>query len=160
MMTATTQGDPLDEITGAAVTVRRTVAWHETDAAGHNHFTAAFRWMEEAEHRLYRALGIGPSMVDIIPRVHIEIDYRDRLFFGEEIEVTLGVVSVGRTSCRFAMQVRTERGEAISSRHVIVHAASTTEGSAPWPDDVRAALESGARFRADLVGPDPELTGR
>lgn len=143
--------DPLDDITGATITMRRLVAWHETDAAGHNHFTAAFRWMEEAEHRLYRRLGIGTTMVDVIPRVHIEVDYRDRLFFGEAIDVTVGVISVGRSSARFAFGVRTDRGEAISGSYVIVHAAGTTQGSAPWPDAVRAALGTPGAYRVDLV---------
>lgn len=143
---------PLDEITGASITMRRLVAWHETDAAGHNHFTAAFRWMEEAEHRLYRCLGIGTSMVDVIPRVHIEIDYRDRLFFGEPIDVTVGVIAVGRSSARFAFGVRSGRGEAVVGSYVIVHAASTTEGSAPWPQEVRAALTAPSTHRVDLVG--------
>ena len=39
---------------GASIEVRRRVAWNETDAAGHNHFTAVFRWIEEAEHSLMR----------------------------------------------------------------------------------------------------------
>lgn len=142
---------PLTEITGASITMRRLVAWHETDAAGHNHFSAAFRWMEEAEHRLYRRLGIGTTMVDVIPRVHIEVDYRDRLFFGEAIDVTVGVISVGRSSARFAFGVRSERGEAIAGSYVIVHAAGTTQGSAPWPDAVRAALEAPGGHRVDLV---------
>ena len=147
-------GNPLDTIAGASITMRRLVAWHETDAAGHNHFTAAFRWMEEAEHRLYRVLGIGTTMVDVIPRVHIEVDYRDRLFFGEAIDVTVGVISVGRSSARFAFGVRTVRGEAISGSYVIVHAAGTTEGSAPWPDPVRVALTIPGAHAVDLVGED------
>ena len=146
--------NPLDAITGASITMRRLVAWHETDAAGHNHFTAAFRWMEEAEHRLYRCLGVGASMVDVIPRVHIEVDYRDRLFFGEAIDVTVGVMGLGRSSARFAFGVRTGRGEAISGSYVIVHASSTTEGSAPWPDPVRVALTIPGAHAVDLVGED------
>jgi YbgC/YbaW family acyl-CoA thioester hydrolase len=134
-------------ITGARVIVQRYVAWGETDAAGHNHFAAAFRWLEESEHALYRCLGFSAEFIDRVPRVHIDIDYRDRLYFGQLIEVELGVVSVGGSSCRFAMRVRREGVEVISASYVVVHVAGTTEGGAPWPAELRSALESDVAYR-------------
>ena len=145
---------PLEEVTGAQVLVRRTVAWHETDAAGHNHFAAAFRWLEEAEHRLYRCLDFDPALIERIPRVHIEVDYRDRLYFGQVIDVMVGVIAVGRSSCTFAFGVRTASGDlAVEGRYVIVHAASTSDGAAPWPDALRSALGAPSAHVVDLVGP-------
>ncbi|MFM1917099.1 MAG: hypothetical protein RJB01_614 [Actinomycetota bacterium] len=140
------QDDPA-VITGARVIVQRYVAWGETDAAGHNHFAAAFRWLEESEHALYRCLGFSAEFIDRVPRVHIDIDYRDRLYFGQLIEVELGVVSVGSSSCRFAMHVRREGAEVISASYVVVHVAGTTEGGTPWPPDLRSALESDVVYR-------------
>lgn len=134
-------------ITGARVIVQRHVAWGETDAAGHNHFAAAFRWLEESEHALYRCLGFSAEFIDRVPRVHIDIDYRDRLYFGQLIEVELGVISVGSSSCRFAMHVRREGVEVISASYVVVHVAGTTEGGTPWPADLRSALESDVVYR-------------
>lgn len=127
--------------------VQRYVAWGETDAAGHNHFAAAFRWLEEGEHTLYRCLGFSADFIDRVPRVHIDIDYRDRLYFGQLIEVELGVVSVGNSSCRFAMRVRRENAEVISASYVVVHVAGTTEGGAAWPAELRSALESDVVYR-------------
>lgn len=48
-----------EEITGAKIVQHRTLAWAETDAAGHNHFSAALRWLEEAEHLLWARLGLA-----------------------------------------------------------------------------------------------------
>lgn len=128
---------------GASIVVHRTVAWNETDAAGHNHFSAAFRWMEEAEHALYAGLGLDMAIIDRVPRVHIDIDYAARLYFGEQIAVTVAVTRVGTSSCSLAFAIRKQDGTtAISGTYVIVHAASTTEGSAPWPADIRDALTS------------------
>ena len=59
----------MGEITGARVCVTRTVAWGETDAAGHNHFSAAFRWLEETEHALYQCLGFDIEMTDRLYRI-------------------------------------------------------------------------------------------
>ncbi len=129
---------------GTGIVVHRTVAWNETDAAGHNHFSAAFRWMEEAEHALYAGLSLDPSIIDRVPRVHIDIDYAARLYYGEPITVRVAVTRVGTSSCSLEFQIRKDDGAvAISGTYVIVHAASTTEGSAPWPADIRAALTSG-----------------
>ena len=131
------------EITGAEIRMHRTVAWNETDAAGHNHFTAAFRWMEEAEHQLYRALGFATEVIDRVPRVHIEIDYADRLYFGQPIEVVVGVVRVGSSSCTLAFRVVEESGTvAMRGTYVIVHTASTSTGGAPWPEPLRSALST------------------
>ena len=134
----------MSESTGSSVLVHRLVAWNETDAAGHNHFSAAFRWLEEAEHELLRSVGMPAEEIARIPRVHIDIDYKDRLYFGQEIVVQVTVAKVGTSSCTYNFEVRTEEGVvAVSGSQVVVHASSTSEGSAPWPTDIRAALLDG-----------------
>jgi YbgC/YbaW family acyl-CoA thioester hydrolase len=140
---------------GASITVRRRVAWNETDAAGHNHFTAVFRWIEEAEHALFRSIGADTSMIARIPRVHIEVDYFDRLYFDELIEVRVGVVKVGNSSCGFDFEVRkADGGRAIGGSYVIVHASGTASGSAPWPERVRSALSLPADASSDVLRVD------
>lgn len=138
----------------ASVVVHRRVAWNETDAAGHNHFSAVFRWIEETEHELYRQLGFDSAMIDRIPRVHIEADYRQRLYFGQWIAVEVAVASVGRASCEFTFTVRTEDDQvAAEGRYVIVHVSSTSTGATPWPEGIRTALTTDRKFavRAGLV---------
>ncbi len=130
---------------GASIEVRRRVAWNETDAAGHNHFTAVFRWIEEAEHSLMRSLGAETAMIARIPRVHIDVDFHDRLYFGEVIDVRVGVVRVGTSSCAFEFEVRKADGtRAISGNYVIVHASGTTSGAEPWPEALRERLANGS----------------
>ena len=41
-----------------AFVLRRRVHFYETDAAGIVHFSTFFRYMEEAEHALWRAAGL------------------------------------------------------------------------------------------------------
>ena len=51
---------------------RRRVQFSETDLAGIAHFSAFFRFMEEAEHALWRAAGLSIGAADITggwPRV-------------------------------------------------------------------------------------------
>ena len=138
------QGKYVSESAGSSVIVHRLVAWNETDAAGHNHFAAAFRWLEEAEHALLRSIGMPAEEFARIPRVHIDIDYKDRLYYGQEIAVQFTVVKVGTSSCTYEFEVRTESGAvAVSGTLVVVHASSTSEGSAPWPAAIREALLGG-----------------
>ncbi len=137
---------------GASLTMRRRVAWNETDAAGHNHFTAVFRWIEEAEHALFRSIGAETSMIARIPRVHIDVDYFDRLYFDEVIEVRVGVVKVGNSSCGFDFEVRkADGGRAIGGSYVIVHASGTASGSEPWPTALRDSLSQIAAFEQEVT---------
>ena len=138
--------DPLDEVTGARIIVTRRLAWHETDASVHNHFAAALRWVEEAEHQMYRCIG-ETDHIPVIPRVHVEVDYSARLYFNDLLTVSVGVIKVGGSSCTFGFGVHREDGVcAVSGRIVIVHASSTTEGSAPWPPTLREALAAPRDF--------------
>lgn len=132
---------------GAAIVMRRTLAWAETDAATHNHFSAVFRWIEDAEHQLYRCLGLGLEMTSRVPRVHLEVDYSARILYAEQIDVRVGVASLGRASCTYEFTVDKVDGErAASGRYVVVHVSGTSTGSDPWPDEVRAALASPTTF--------------
>ena len=132
---------------GSQLTVYRMLAWNETDAAGHNHFSAATRWLEEAEHALYRALGIDLGLIDRIPRVKVHIEYFRRLYFGQILRIDLRVVRVGRSSATFGFEIRDPQGElAVAGEYTVVHVATTDSGSESWPEDVRAALLRGDRL--------------
>ena len=90
-------------------------------------------------------------MIDRVPRVHVEADYRARLYYGDVIECEVGVVAVGTSSCTFALRVRRGGEVAITGEYVVVHVAANDQGSAPWPDAMRAALASPAAFTVDSV---------
>lgn len=135
------------DVGGASIVMHRRLAWNETDAAGHNHFSAAFRWMEEAEHSLFDCLGLSEEMIDRLPRVHIDIDYSARVLYGEELIVRVGVAKVGGSSCTFSYTVdKADGSRAVTASYVVVHVSSTTEGGAPWPDSTREALLSPVEF--------------
>lgn len=135
---------------GAAIVVRRSLAWAEVDGASHNHFSALFRWLEDAEHQLYRCLGFDREMIARVPRVHLEVDYSARIRYGDEIEVRVQVRDLGRASCTYGFSVDRADGErAASGRYVVVHVADTSSGSAPWPEQMRAALSAPVTWRVE-----------
>jgi acyl-CoA thioester hydrolase len=76
----------------------RRVQFHETDAAGLVHFSCFFRYMEEAEHALWRAAGLSIHPPDTEvgwPRRSTGFEYYRALRFEDEFEVTIRVVALG-----------------------------------------------------------------
>ncbi|AUY52666.1 2-aminobenzoate-CoA ligase [Streptomyces sp. CB01881] len=127
----------------ASVAVERRVEWSDTDAAGHYHFSAVQRWVEAAEAVLLRRLGLA-GLFGRIPRVHFEADYRERLWFGDQVRTELRVLRVGGSSLHYAFEVHGPQGLAAAGRMSVVHAAPQAKGTEPWPAEVRRALaESG-----------------
>jgi acyl-CoA thioester hydrolase len=78
---------------------RRRVQFAETDLAGIAHFSAFFRFMEEAEHALWRAAGLSIGKAEETggwPRVSASFDFKSPLRFEDEFDVAiqLGVVTL------------------------------------------------------------------
>jgi len=84
--------------------LKRRVQFYETDAAGIVHFSWFFRYMEEAEHALWREAGlsIAPPGSDIgWPRVAASFDFHRALHFEEEFEVWLRVAAIANKTIRY-----------------------------------------------------------
>ncbi len=137
--------------------MQRRVEWADTDGAGHQHFTAVLRWLEEAETCLHERLGIIDRTWGHIPRVRLEVDFTARLYFRDVVDVELRVLEVGRSSVRYAFSVR--RGQDLAARGsmVVVHCDSDPARGQPqeWPDDVRAALTTGGEQLPEVLGANP-----
>jgi acyl-CoA thioester hydrolase len=71
----------------------------DTDASGRIHFTAAFRWAEITEHALLRSLGVQD--IAQLPRVAVAASYLAPLKLGDELDLTLNLVRMGRSSLTF-----------------------------------------------------------
>jgi acyl-CoA thioester hydrolase len=121
------------------VTVERRVEWHDTDAAGHQHYSAILRWAEDAEAELLRQRGLA-WLFGRTPRVRHEVTYRGRLWFGETTSTRLWIDDVGRTSLRYGFEVSGPNGAAADGVVVVVHAEPESPSATPWPEEVRAAL--------------------
>jgi acyl-CoA thioester hydrolase len=135
---------PVQPAGRAAIMVRRRVEWSDTDAAGHYHHSAVIRWVEAAEAALYRALGCE-SLFGVIPRIHYDVRYSARLWFGDVVEVHLRVARVGRTSLTHAFDVLHDGVSAASGTVSVVHTPDSSAGSQPWPETLRHDFEEGGR---------------
>jgi YbgC/YbaW family acyl-CoA thioester hydrolase len=126
--------------------LRRRVNFYETDCAGIVHFSWFFRYLEEAEHAMWRAAGlsIAPAAAAVgFPRVNASFDYHRPLRFEDEFEVLVRVAAIGRSSMRYDCvismgDVRIATG---TTTMVCVVKDATGVKSAPFPEDVISRFE-------------------
>jgi acyl-CoA thioester hydrolase len=119
----------------AEVAIERTVEWYDTDAAGHQHHSCVARFVEAAEAELLRGHGLA-WLFGRTPRVRHEINYRNRLWFGETVRVRLRVQRLGNTSLTYEFEVRGKDGLAADGVLVVAHAEPEWPTATPWPRDV------------------------
>ena len=87
----------------------RRVLFHETDMAGVVHFSCYFRYMEEAEHALWRAAGLSIARRGSNigwPRVAASCDYRMPLYFEDEFDVRVRIAAISNRTIRYACLLR------------------------------------------------------
>jgi acyl-CoA thioester hydrolase len=88
--------------------IKRRVQFYETDAAGIVHFSWFFRYMEEAEHALWREAGLSihPPGADIgWPRIAASFDFHRALAFEEEFEIWLRITDMTRQTIGYSCLV-------------------------------------------------------
>lgn len=125
---------------GPGAAIKRVVEWPDTDAAGHYHHSTVLRWVEAAEAELYAQHDLL-GLFGVVPRVHLEVNHRARLWFMEEVEIVLDVERLGRSSITFAFTVHREGELAVDGSMTAVHIDQAAGKSVPWPDEVRAVLK-------------------
>src|SRR6266566_4809337 len=84
--------------------LRRRVNFYETDAAGMVHFSWFFRYMEEAEHALWREAGLSihPHHSEIgWPRIAASFEFRRPLCFEDEFDVILRIAEMTKKRIRY-----------------------------------------------------------
>jgi YbgC/YbaW family acyl-CoA thioester hydrolase len=107
----TTPGSPCSEHT-----IRRRVFFYEVDSAGIVHFSNYFRYMEEAEHALWRAAGLSIAHREGgvgFPRVAASFEYKRPLRFEDEVDIRIRITAISQRSMKYTCEL-TRDGEAIA----------------------------------------------
>ena len=105
----------------AFVTSRR-VEFSDTDAAGMMHFTAFFRMMEQAEHDLFRSVGLSIIEHDAEgtiswPRVSAKCDFQAAAHFADLLEIEVRIARLGQRSVTYAHRF-VHNGQSLASGEV------------------------------------------
>ena len=97
-------------------TIRRRVFFYEVDSAGIVHFSNYFRYMEEAEHALWRAAGLSIAHREAgvgFPRVAASFEYKRPLRFEDEVDIRIRITAISQRSMKYTCEL-TRDGEAIA----------------------------------------------
>lgn len=132
--------------------LKRRVQFYETDTAGIVHFSWFYRYMEEAEHALWRAAGLSIAPADTavgFPRVAASFDFRRPLRFEDEFEVHIRIVAIGTRSIRYATQVKKD-GAAVATGSLTIACIAKQPGgplrSTEIPPDIAGRFEVAPPF--------------
>ena len=122
----------------------RRAQFAETDTAGVAHFSCYLRYMEEAEHALWRAAGlrIYPPDGDLVfPRVSATVDFLAPLYFEDEFEVRIRVAEMTQRSIRYdAIIASGDTRVATGSMTVVCARRGTPLRAVEIPEAIRLAL--------------------
>lgn len=121
----------------------RRVEFADTDMAGVAHFSWIARYMEEAEHALWRAAGLSivPDDRSIgFPRVAVSINFKAPLYFEDEFDVDVTVTAISRRSITYAHTIT--RGDVlIATGTMTAVCVKKTDGKMESTDLPAAILE-------------------
>lgn len=132
--------------------LKRRVQFYETDTAGIVHFSCFYRYMEEAEHALWRAAGLSIAPPDAavgFPRVAASFDFHRPLRFEEEFEVLIRIAAIGARSIRYTAHV-TKDGAAVATGSLTIACVSKGAGAPLRSTEIPPAIAG--RFE---VAPPP-----
>jgi YbgC/YbaW family acyl-CoA thioester hydrolase len=93
---------------------KRRVEFAETDMAGQVHFANFFRYMEEAEHAIWRKAGMriaAEGRTHQWPRISAQCDFKSRLRVDDEFEVRTEMAKVTNRTIQWAHTLM--RGETL-----------------------------------------------
>jgi YbgC/YbaW family acyl-CoA thioester hydrolase len=128
-------------------TYRRRVTYPETDAAGIVHFTNFFKYVEEAEHAMWRSAGLSVAERDSEigwPRIAASLQYRKSLKFEDEFEVHIRVVEKTARTLRYGAILRKD-GAVVAEGSITVICVRRRPGEdakvADIPPEVDASFE-------------------
>jgi 4-hydroxybenzoyl-CoA thioesterase/acyl-CoA thioester hydrolase len=101
---------------------QRRVEFCETDAAGIAHFSAFFPYMEQAEHALFRDLGLSVVVKDeegvlSWPRVKAACEYRGTVKFEDVLDISVAVEKLSTRSVTYAFEF-SHQGRAVATGSV------------------------------------------
>ena len=130
--------------------LHRRVNFYELDPAGIVHVSWFFRYMEEAEHAMWRSAGVSIAPQDAggaFPRVAATFDYHRPLRFEDEFDVTIRIAAIAEKTIRYDCVVtRGDTRIATGSMTVacVTRQADGTMKAVPIPPEIAARFEVAA----------------
>lgn len=132
------------------LTIKRRIAFSQTDAAGLIHFTTYFTLMEEAEAELFRLLGIPLLQKDSTtvcgyPRVDCQCKFIRPVRFDDLVRVELGIAEIRANRIHYQVSFFNPAGELCAQGSMVTAFVSGDHcgklSASRMPEAARRALE-------------------
>lgn len=134
--------------------LRRRVQFYETDPAGIVHFSWFFRYMEEAEHALWREAGLriaSPDSEISWPRVAASFDFHAPLYFEDEFDVCLRVAGLTNRTIRYVCLIT--RGDVkIATGNLTIACVIKRPGASMKPMQIPSEIAATFQVAAGVEG--------
>jgi acyl-CoA thioester hydrolase len=123
--------------------IKRRVQFYETDMAGIVHFSWFFRYMEEAEHEMWRAAGVTIAGGNGIawPRVEASFEFHRPLRFEDEFEVHLRIIGKDERTIRYEGIV-SKGDERVATGRISVRCVSKKPGEPMKSIDIPPEIDA------------------
>ena len=121
--------------------------FYEVDSAGIVHFSWFFRYMEEAEHAMWRAVGLTVAARGSevgFPRVSATCDYHRPLRFEDEFDIVIRVAAMSEKTIRYACEMMRDGTRVASGSIIVASVMKQADGSlksVPLPPDIVTRFE-------------------
>jgi acyl-CoA thioester hydrolase len=133
---------------------KQRVEFAETDMAGQVHFSVFFRYMEEAEHAIWRRAGMriaAEGRTHQWPRISAHCDFKARLRVDDEFEVRTEMARVTNRTIQWAHTV--VRGDTVVAQGTVTAVcvqlqADGTFKAVPMPADILERLKNAVSMGA------------
>lgn len=131
----------------------RRVEFSDTDAAGIAHFSAFFRFMEQAEHEFLRSRGLSVMLDDpggtiTWPRVSASCDFDGSVKFEDVLDIELSIDRLGSKSIAYGF-VFTHAGRLVGRGKLVAVCCRVL------PDGKLAGIEIPTSLRMKLGSEEP-----
>ena len=129
--------------------LKRRVNFAEVDSVGIVHFSHYFRYMEEAEHALWREAGLSIARSGALvgfPRVSAAFEYRQVLRFEDVFDVAIRITGIKATTMSYACRIT--RGDTLIATSTMT-IACVNKSDQPWkmiaiPPEIASRFEVAA----------------
>lgn len=127
--------------------VQERVRWSDCDPLGIIYYGAYVRFVEAAEHELFRQAGLPYERLRVeravqLPRKHFAVEFHSPAEMDELLEIRVGIARVGETSLTMRFEVHRARDlvHRASATLTVVCVDKATLVKRPLPDFVKEAL--------------------
>lgn len=135
---------------------RRKVRFADVDPARIAFYPRYFEMLNGIVEDWFETMGWGFAEMHLsrdigIPTRRLEADFLRPSYLGDLLDLELSVLKVGRTSVDLETRFRCGEELRWKVKQTLVLVDMTTATAVPWPDDLRAKLESGPSRSADFT---------